>query len=84
MSGITAPHDFPEARIIHDGSSRNRAVAWRDGRAEPRGTEAYLKEYGEGLSGEPASLPAVQSAGRLVAAANGRLQQKRSWIIRAR
>ena len=47
-------------------------------REEPRGTEAYLKEYGEGLSGEPARLPAVQSAGRLVAAANGRLQQKRS------
>src|SRR5439155_950138 len=31
------------ARNIHDGSSRNRAVASRDGRAEPRGTEAYLK-----------------------------------------
>jgi hypothetical protein len=25
------------ARIIHDGSSRNRAVATRDRRAEPRG-----------------------------------------------
>ena len=37
-------------------------------------TEAYLKEYVEGLNGEPARLPAVQSAGRLVAAANGRLQ----------
>ena len=50
-------------------------------REEPRGTEAYLKQHGEGLSGEPARLAAVQSAGRLVAAANGRLQQKRSWII---
>ncbi len=66
------------ARIFHDGSSRNRSVASRDGRVEPRGTEAYLKQYSEGLSGEPARMPAVQSAGRLVAAANGRLQQKRS------
>ena len=47
-------------------------------REEPRGTEAYSKQYVEGLSGEPARMPAVQSAGRLVAAANGRLQQKRS------
>ena len=30
------------AHIIHDGSSRNRAVASRDGHAEPRGPEAYL------------------------------------------
>ena len=30
------------ARIIHDGSSRNRAVAKRDRRAEPRGREASL------------------------------------------
>jgi hypothetical protein len=30
------------ARIIHDGSSRNRAIASRDGRPEPRGPEAYL------------------------------------------
>ena len=43
-------------------------------REEPRGTEAYWNQYGEGLSGEPARVPAVQSAGRLVAAANGRLQ----------
>jgi hypothetical protein len=28
--------------IIHDGSSRNRVVAKRDGRAEPRGREASL------------------------------------------
>ena len=53
-------------------------------REEPRGTEAYSKQYVEGLSGEHSRMPAVQSAGRLVAAANGRLQQKRSWIIRAR
>ena len=47
-------------------------------REEPRGTEAYLKQYVEGLSGEHARVPAVPSAGRLVVAANGRLQQKRS------
>ena len=58
------------ARIIHDGSSRNRAVASRDGRVEPRGTEAYLIEYVEGLSGEPARLHAAEAACRLVVAAN--------------
>ena len=47
-------------------------------REEPRGADAYLKQYVERLSGEPARLPAVQRAGRRVAAANGRLQQKRS------
>jgi hypothetical protein len=31
------------ARIIHDGSLRNRAVDGRDRRAELRGREAYLK-----------------------------------------
>jgi hypothetical protein len=30
----TEPHRHL-ARIIHDGSSRKRAVAWRDGHAEP-------------------------------------------------
>jgi hypothetical protein len=33
-------------RIIHDGSSRNRGVAKRDGQAQPGGTETYLKQYG--------------------------------------
>jgi hypothetical protein len=28
-------------------------------REEPRGTDAYLNQYGEGLSGEPACLHAV-------------------------
>ena len=56
--------------------------------APPRGKEAYRGpvaleiatggQYVEGLSGEPARIPAIQSAGRLVAVANGRLQQKRS------
>jgi len=36
------------ARIIHDGSSRNRAVALRDGHAEPRGPEAYLNSTSRG------------------------------------
>ncbi len=36
-----ARHTCILARIIHDGSSRNRAVASRDGRVEPRGREAY-------------------------------------------
>ena len=65
-------------RIIHDGSSRNRAVATRDRRAEPRGREAYLKQYVDRPNGEPACLDAVATASRLVAAANPRLQQKRS------
>jgi hypothetical protein len=67
-----------KARIIHGGSSRNRAVAMRDRRAEPRGREAYLKQYVDRLSGEPACLDAGSTASRLVAAANPRLQQKRS------
>ena len=66
------------ARTIHDGSSRNRVVAKRDRRAEPRVREAYLKLYVDRLSGEPACLDAVPTASRLVAAANPRLQQKRS------
>ncbi len=67
-----------QARIIHDGSSRNRAVALRDGRVERGRPEAYLKQYVEGLSGEPARLHARTAACKLVAAANPRLEQKRS------
>jgi hypothetical protein len=60
---------------IHDGSSRNRAVAKRDGRAEPRGREAYSKQYVDRPSDEPARPPAHRkSVCRLVAAANPRLQ----------
>jgi len=62
------------ARIIHGDSSRNRAVALRDEREEPRGPEAYLKQYVEGQSGEPARLHAQKPACRLVVAANSRLQ----------
>jgi len=70
------PQDL--ARIIHEGSSRNRAVAKRDRRVEPRRREAYLKQYVDRPSGEPACLDAGSIAFRLVAAANLRLQQKRS------
>ena len=63
--------------IIHDGSSRNRAVATRDRSAEPRGREAYLKQYVDRPNGEPACLDAGSTASRLVEAANPRLQQKR-------
>ena len=64
------------ARIIHDGSSRNRAVALQDRHVVPRGSEAprlrgVFEQYVEGASGELARR-------RLVAAANPRLQQKRS------
>jgi hypothetical protein len=67
-----------KARIIYGGSSRNRAVAKRHRRTEPRRREAYLKQYVDRPSGEPACLDARPSASRLVAAANPRLQQKRS------
>ncbi len=39
--GVLCPAGRGLARIIHDGSSRNRGVASRDGRVEPRGREAY-------------------------------------------
>jgi hypothetical protein len=48
------------AHILHDGSSRNHEVAKRDGRVEPRGAEAYLKQYDEGLRGEPARWHAMK------------------------
>ena len=67
---------FILARIIHDGSWRNRAVARRNRRAEPRGREAYLKQYVDRPSGAPAYLDAVPTASRFVAAANPRLEQK--------
>jgi hypothetical protein len=49
-------NSFTLAHIIHDGSSRNRQDAKRDGRAEPREAEAYLKQYVEAVRGEPARL----------------------------
>jgi hypothetical protein len=57
------------AHIIHDGSWRNRAVATRDRCAEPRGREAYLKQYVDQPSGELACLDAVPTASGCVATA---------------
>jgi hypothetical protein len=54
--------------MIHDGSSRDRGVASRDGQAQPRRTEAYLKQYGEGLSGEYARRQACRSSESAIAA----------------
>ena len=41
------------AHIIHDGSSRNHESRGETG-VESQGPEAYLKQYVEGLRGEPA------------------------------
>ena len=51
-------------------------------REEPRGTEAYSKQYVEGLSGEHSRLPAVQSAGRCVATALARSSAMRLILAR--
>lgn len=59
-----------EARKTHDGSSRYHGVAWRDGREEPRGTDAYLNSMIEERSGEPAAWLVHQRMAKLVAAAN--------------
>jgi hypothetical protein len=56
------------ARIIHDGSSRNRAAALRDRHAEPRRADKYLKQYVERPSGEPACRQACRSSGSAIAA----------------
>src|SRR5437667_12879774 len=52
------------ACTIHDGSWRNRAVASRDGRVEPRRREAYSRQYVDRLSGEPARLRACPGSRR--------------------
>ncbi len=49
----------------------NRAVATRDRRAESRGG-AYLKQYVDRLSGEPAYLDTVPTASRYVVTALAR------------
>ena len=46
------------ARIIHDGSSRNRQDALRDGHAEARGTKAYLNSTSRSRG---TSLPAAHA-----------------------
>lgn len=61
MSPKTNDRYNPLTRIIHDASLQNRGVARRDGQAQPRGTEAYLKQYVEGLSGEHARRQACRS-----------------------
>jgi len=48
----------------------------RDGRAEPRGREADLKQSVDRPSGESARLGHVKLVARLVTAANPQLQQK--------
>ena len=57
-------------RNIHGGSSRNRADAKRNGRVEPRRTEAYSSEYVEGLKGEPAWCSGVSAIGAEAAMEN--------------
>jgi hypothetical protein len=52
---------MPLTHIIHDGSWRNRQDAKRDGCAEPREAEAYLKQYVEVSQREPALRHAVGS-----------------------
>ena len=49
------------ARIIHEGSRRNCRDAKRDGCAEPRGRETYLKQYVDRSRGEPARRQACRS-----------------------
>ena len=46
------------ARIIHDGSLRNRAVVRQDGRVEPRGATSDVTQPVEAARGEPAREPA--------------------------
>ena len=46
--------------MIHDGSSRNRQDAMRDGHAERRGTKAYLKQYVAVTRSEPVRLAAAK------------------------
>jgi len=69
-------------RVAPIATKRNGYPALRREEEAYRGPVALHhatgEEYVDRLSGEPARLAAVQSAGRLVGAANGRLQQKRS------
>jgi hypothetical protein len=48
------PTEVRPARMIHGVSLRNCGDATRDGRVEPRETEAYSKQYVEVGRGEPA------------------------------
>ena len=71
--GVLAPplisHESERiARIIHNGSSRNRAVAWRDGHVEPGAPEAYLnstsRERAASLPAEGASQQRIRDCSR--------------------
>ena len=56
---------FDLARIIHDGSSRNRAVALRDGHAEPRDPRGVLEQSrrgGEQRACQPKARRSSESA----------------------
>jgi hypothetical protein len=53
---LVGPH--ASTRIVHDGSSRNRAVALREEHAESRSPEAYFDTSRE----RAASLPAEGSS----------------------
>ena len=70
----TAPSFHGDGLYSHDGSWRNRGAALRDRRAESRGTEAYLRNYVEGLNDEPVGLAAFgngqacRSSGSAIAA----------------
>jgi len=69
-------------RVAPIATKRNGYPALRREEEAYRGPVALHhatgEEYGDRLSGEPARLPAGEPAGRLVAAADPRLQQKRS------
>jgi hypothetical protein len=67
-SHFRVPAKAALGRIIHDGSSRNRGVTKRDGQAQPRGTEAYLKQYVEGLRNEHARRLACRRGESAIAA----------------
>jgi len=56
------------AHIVHDGSSGNRVAALQDRHAELRRSDAYLKQYDEELSDEPACRQVYRSSGSAIAA----------------
>jgi len=89
--GVDAPTDvlsFPMRTPTPPLPITHRIRRAMGTRRVPRADQAYRGpvalfnatggQYGEGLSGEPARLHAMKPACRLVAAANPRLQQKRS------
>ena len=55
---MTVRDPFDKLRVPSAVEGRNQRDARRDGHAEPRAIEAYLKQYGEITRGEPARLAA--------------------------